>query len=197
MREIQYIVALFLLEVLIYLTEIIFSVFNKKNRILKSISSIEEANFFDLSEGFRTSISFFRVSLFIAYLILVFIYLDISENNSLDKFIMIIVFGILVYMVSLFNVKTFIFYSDYFIVTAPFNPFLRDILINYNKINDFRLYKALYSSYYLRLEIKNNHARTIQFSGSFNPRNDLVIRIIINTKANLGKKFDNNTKRNV
>jgi len=191
MREMQYILALFLLEVLIFLTEVLFSFINKKNKLLKQASLINDVNFIDLSEGYRTSISFFRVSLFIAYLILIFIYLDMSENNSFEKLVMIIILGILIYLVSLFNVKTFIFYTDYFIITAPFNFFQKDVLINYNSISDFKLYRALYNSYYLKLEIKNKKARTIQFSGSFNPRNDLVIRIIINTKAELKKDFSN------
>ena len=187
MREIQYILALFLMEILIFLVEIVLSVRNKKNRKMKSATSLQELGFIDLEEGFRTSISFFRVSIFICYLILVFFYLDISRGSSLEKFVMISTVGVLMYLVSLFNIKTFIFYSDYFIVTAPFNFFRKDILINYNSISDFSLYRALYSSYFLKLRFRNQIFQTIQFSGSFIPRNDLAIRIILTLKTGLKK----------
>ncbi len=197
MREVQYILALFLLEIIIFTTEIVFSCLNTKNRKLKKASNSDELDFIDLSEGYRTSISFFRVSIFISYLILVFIYLDISKENSVEKYLMIFVVGILVYMVSLFNVKTFIFYTDYFIVTAPFNFFKRDTLINYNAIGNFKLYRALYNSYFLKLNLKTNRTSTIQFSGSFNPRNDLVIKIIINSKIDIRGKKENYGSKHV
>jgi len=189
MQKIQYILALFILEIVIFLTETLFSVFNKRNQKLKRASSMDEVDFIDLSEGYRTSISFFRISIFICYLILVFIYLDISDENSFEKYFMIGIVGILIFLVSLYNIKTFIFYTDYFIVTAPFNFLKKDTLVNYNSINDFRLYRALYSSYYLKLNLKNKKIQTIQFYGSFNPRNDLAIRIILNAKTGLKKDF--------
>jgi hypothetical protein len=190
MREVQYIIALFLLEILIFGTELLFSFYNQKNRKLKKATSVNEVDFIDLSEGYRTSISFFRISIFISYLILVFIYLDISRESTIERYIMIIIFGILVYLVSLYNVKTFIFYSDYFIVTAPFNFFQKDIIVNYYTIKSFTLYRALYNSFYLKLEYKNGNKQRIQFSGAFNPRNDLVIRLILNTRIGLFKKLD-------
>lgn len=192
MREVQYILVLFLLEILFFVTELVCSFFNKKNYRLKKVSTTEDLDFIKLNEGYRTSISIFRISIFISYLIVIFIYLDISKGTSIEKYFMIGIIGILVYMVSLYNIKTFIFYTDYFIVTAPFNFFKRDTLINYNSISNFRLYRALYNSYFLKIEMKSGQTRTIQFSGSFNPRNDLVVRIIINTEAGLKKNFTNN-----
>jgi len=192
MREVQYILVLFLLEILFFVTELVCSFFNKKNYRLKKVSTTEDLDFIKLNEGYRTSISIFRISIFISYLIVIFIYFDISKGTSIEKYFMIGIIGILVYMVSLYNIKTFIFYTDYFIVTAPFNFFKRDTLINYNSISNFRLYRALYNSYFLKIEMKSGQTRTIQFSGSFNPRNDLVVRIIINTEAGLKKNFTNN-----
>jgi len=196
MREVQYILVLFLLEILFFITELVCSFFNKKNHKLKKVSTTEGLDFIKLNEGYRTSISIFRISIFISYLIVIFIYLDISKGTSIEKYFMIGIIGILVYMVSLYNIKTFIFYTDYFIVTAPFNFFKRDTLINYNSISNFRLYRALYNSYFLKIEMKSGQTRTIQFSGSFNPRNDLVVRIIINTEAGLKKNFTNKSRNN-
>lgn len=190
MREVQYIVALFLLEILIYITELLFSVYSKNNQLLKKAKSSDDLDFIDLSEGYRTSISFFRISIFVSYLILIFIYLDITKVSTLERYIMIIIVGILVYFVSLYNIKTFIFYSDYFIVTAPFNFFKKDVIVYYYTINDFTLYSALYNSFYLKLQFKNGDYQRIQFSGAFNPRNDVIIHLILNTKTGLQKKYN-------
>jgi hypothetical protein len=191
MSEMKYILALFLMEIIIFITEVILSVFNKKNQKLKKASSLEDIDFIDLTEGYRTSISFFRVSIFICYLVLIFLYLDVSKENSFEKFVMISVVGILLYLVSLHNIKTFVFYTDYFIVTAPFNFFKKDTLVNYNSIRDFKLYRALYSSYFLKLDLNNQKTQTIQFSGSFIPKNELAIRIILNAKTGLKKDLIN------
>lgn len=189
MREVQYLLALFLLEILFYITELILSRFSKKNKQLRKVSTIEKLHFIKLNEGYRTSISIFRISIFIFYIILVFLYLDVLKEVTIIIYFMIVAVGILVYMVSLFNIKTFIFYTDYFIVTAPFNFFKKDIIVNYDEIIDFKLYRALYHSYYLKLRVKSGGIRIIQFSGSLIPKNDLVVRVVINTEAGLGKDF--------
>jgi len=182
MRERQYILALFLLEILIYAAEIVVAVLNKKNKILNDAKSLEGIDFINLSEGYRTSISFFRISIFISYIILVFISMDTSRNNFAEKLFMVCIIGFLVYLVSLYNVKTFIFYVDYFIVAAPFSFFQKDIIINYQAIRNFQLYSALFNLYTLKIELKNGKTRNIFFSGSLNPRNDLVIKLIISSR---------------
>ena len=189
MREVKYILALFLMEILFYTTELILSKFSKKNNQLRKVSTIEELHFIKLNEGYRTSVSIFRISIFISYIILVFLYLDVLKEVTVETYFMIVSVGILIYLISLYNIKTFIFYTDYFIVTAPFNFFKKDIIINYNEINDFKLYRALYYSFYLKLQLKSGETRSVQFSGSLNPRNDLVVRAVINTEADLGKDF--------
>ena len=192
MREVKYILALFLLEILFYTAELILSKFSKKNNQLRKVSTIEELHFIKLNEGYRTSISIFRISIFIAYIILVFLYLDVLKEVTVETYFMIVSVGVLVYMISLYNIKTFIFYNDYFIVTAPFNFFKKDVIINYNEIIDFKLYRALYHSFYLKLQLQSGENRSVQFSGSLNPRNDLVVRVVINSEAGLGKDFGKN-----
>jgi hypothetical protein len=185
----SYVIVVLIIEILLFLVELILSVTSPKNRELRKADKLEQISFIDLSEGYRTSISIFRISLFISFILLLVLNIGHFSFGNIESFLLVVVAFLLVYLVSLFNIKTFIFYDEYFIVSAPFNPFRANTMIEYENLHDFRLFRALYNSYYLSIELKNGEKKKIQFSASFLPRNDLSIRIILNSKAQLGKDF--------
>jgi hypothetical protein len=179
-----------LVELLIYFVEIFLAVRSKDNKQLREANIAGECEFLDLQEGYRTGLSYFRTSMFIAYVIAVIMFIDTSQGKqTLDEILLFIVFGILIYMVTLMNQRIFIFHTSYFIIGAPFHFFKRDAIIRYEEIEDFRLYRALYSSYFLRIRFKNGTEKLYQFSGSFLPRNDLVLKITLNSVTGLNKDF--------
>jgi hypothetical protein len=180
---------IFFSEVALFLVEVIMAVKNEKNRKLRNVDLVEEVDFINLSRGYRTSISFFRISLFIAYLILTVVYFDPGKKNFFEVSLFYFLGLILVYMLSLLHIKTFIFYNDYFIVSTPFNFFRKETLISYSSINDFKLYSALYNNFFLKLILKNNEIVFIPFSGSPVPKNNLIIRIVLNSRTGLNKDF--------
>jgi hypothetical protein len=187
-----YIVVLFVfcIEIAIFLVEVVLSALNRKNRLMAKANIIDEFDFIDLEKGYHTSLSVFRVSMFLAYIILVILLIDKSTaENQLEELILYIIIGVLIYMISLMNLKVFNFYSNYFVIGSPFHFFNKDLIIKYEDIEDFILYRALYNSYYLRLKFRNSPDKLIQFSASYLPRNDFIIRIILNSKTNQSKDF--------
>lgn len=174
-------------EVLIFVSEIVLASVNKKNKILRKNISIEDIGFIDLNKGFRTNISIFRFSLFIVYIILVVLYFDINTVNIVEELMLYFLGGVLIYMVSLMNSKVFVFYSSYFVVSSPFNFFKRDLMIDYDSIIDYKIYKALYNSFYLKLTLKDSKTLFINFSGSYFPKNDLTLRYILDKKTDIRK----------
>lgn len=184
-----YIILVLLVEVLLFLAELSLSVISKKNKRLSVANTLDDIDFINLSKGYKTSISIFRISLFITFLLLMVLDLTDVSISYTDSLLFSIIAFLLIYLVSLLNVKNFIFYDDHFSVRAPFNFFRATVNIDYDQISDFRLYRALYNSYYLSIQMNNGEKKRIQFSGSSLPRNDLVIRIILNTKTGLKKDF--------
>jgi hypothetical protein len=184
-----YAIVIFTIEIVLFLTELWIAVRDQFNRKLKRANNIEDVDFLDMNQGYKTSVSYFRISLFLAYLILAILYFDAGKSNLFEAIVLYVLAGILIYMLSLLNIKTFIFYPDYFIVSAPFNFFRKETLISYSTISDFRLYRALYNNFILELRMKTGEINRIQFSGSAIPRNNLVVRIILNSKTGLKKDF--------
>lgn len=178
------------IEIVVYFAEVLLSAVNKKNRKMAKANLIEELDFVDLEKGYHTSISVFRISMFLAYIILVIMLIDTSTvENPTEELILYIIIGILIYMIALMNLKVFNFYSNYFVIGSPFHFFNKDVIIRYEDIEDFHLYRALYNSYYLRLKYKNSPDKLVQFSAAYLPRNDLLIRIILNSKTDKKKDF--------
>ncbi len=178
------------IEIAVFFAEVFLSSLNTKNRRLASVSKLEDLDFVDLEKGYRTNISVFRISTFVAYVILVILLIDTSTaENPIEELILYIIIGILIFMISLMNLKVFSFYSSYFVIGSPFRFLTRDKIIHYEDIKDFHLYRALYNSYYLRLKFKSSPDETIQFSAAYLPRNDLVLQIILNSKSGLNKDF--------
>jgi len=184
------IIIVLVIEVVIFFAEVLLSAFSRKNRKMANSNFIDEVDFIDLEKGCRTGISVFRISMFIAYVFLVILMIDTSSaKNTIEEFILYILIGILIYMLSLMNLKVFNFYDNYFVVASPFHFFNKDMIIRYDEITDFHLYRALYNAYYLRLKFKDSPDKLIQFASVYLPRNDLIIRIILNTKTGLQKDF--------
>jgi hypothetical protein len=187
-----YLIIVFVLsfEIVVFFIEVLLAYLNKKNRIMAKVNFIEDLDFIDLEKGYNTGISVFRISMFLAYVILVVLLIDKSTaENPVEELILYIIIGILIYMISLMNLKVFNFYSNYFVIGSPFHFFNKDIIIRYEEIEDFHLYRALYNSYYLRLKYRNSPDKLIQFSAAYLPRNDLTIRIILNSKTVRNKDF--------
>ena len=177
-------------EVAVFFAEVLLSSLNKKNRRMAGVNHLEDLDYVNLEKGYRTNISVFRVSMFIAYVILVILLIDSSTaENPIEELILYIIVGILIYMISLMNLKVFNFYPHYFVIGAPFRFLKKDRIIHYEDIEDFHLYRALYNSYYLRLKYKSSPDEIIQFSSAYLPRNDLVLRIILNSKTGMNKDF--------
>lgn len=192
------ILVVILIEVFIYFLEIILSVRSMENKQLRRANVIEECSFIDLQVGYRTGISYFRTSIFIAYVIVVLVLLDSSwAEKAINEVIFFILGGILIYMLTLMNQRIISFHSNYFIIGAPFHFFMRDAIIQYEEIEDFQLYQALYSSYYIRIKFKKGGEKLYQFSGSFLPRNDLLLRITLNSVTNLNKDFRKLKRRDI
>ncbi len=187
MKDHIYILIILLAEIVLFTVEVVLSSFNKKNKVLKEINFSNEVDFINLDKGFRTNNSIFRFSLFIVYIVLVVLYFDNSTVNFVEELVLYILGGILIYMVSLLNAKIFVFYSTHFVISAPFNFFKRELIVNYESIEDFEIYKALYNSYYLKLKLKDSKLLSIQFSGSYSPKNNLALRYILNKKTSLKK----------
>ncbi|MGD2034401.1 MAG: hypothetical protein PVF73_05050 [Bacteroidales bacterium] len=189
MADHYWILALLTVEFIIFFGEIIFASFNKKNKAFKKDPDPEHSGFVDLKKGFRTTVSIARFSLFIAYILLVFLYIDISRGKNIaEEIILYLLGGILVYMVSLMNARIFVFYTTCFVVSSPFNFFKRDMMIHYDSIVDYRIYKALYNAFYLKLTITDSKKPVyIHFYGSYLPKNDLALRYILDMKVKTKK----------
>ena len=181
------IIAVLLVETGLFLTEVLFSIFNAKNKQLRKAESIEDLDFIDLEEGVTTGISWFRVSLVISYVLLVLLLIDFSKTNILEEVLVYLAIGIIIYLLIVFNIKVFSFYQDRFIVWTPFRFFQPKLMIEYDQIKDFHIYSALYNSFYLNIELKDETKYRIEFSSSSLPKNDLIIRIILNSKTGLNK----------
>jgi hypothetical protein len=178
------------IEITVFIAEVLLASLNKKNRRMAKANLIEKLEFINLEKGYTTGISAFRISMFLAYIILVILLIDTSTaENPVEELILYIIIGILIYMISLMNLKVFNFYSNYFVIGSPFHFFNKDMIIRYEDIEDFHLYRALYNSYYLRLKYRNSPDKLIQFSAAYLPRNDLAIRIILNSKTDQSKDF--------
>jgi hypothetical protein len=184
-----YAIVILVIEVLLFIVEVLLASRNRANRLLRHVENIDELDFIDLKQGCRTSISIFRISLFVAYLVLVILYFDTDKSNLIEPIFLYFIGGVLMYMLSLMNIKTFIFYTDYFIVSEPFNFFRREILVSYSAISDFKLYRALYNNFFLKLKLKNGEVIRIQFSGSSIPKNNLILRMILNSKTGLRMNY--------
>jgi hypothetical protein len=185
----NYAVGIFIIEVLLFLSEIVMASKSERNRKLKKAKSIVGLDFIDLKQGYKTSISIFRISLFISYLVLVILYFDANENNLTESVLLYFLGGVLIYMLSLMSIKTFIFYPDYFLVSAPFNVLRKEVLISYSSISDFRLYRALYNNFLLKIKMKSGEVVRIQFSGSSVPMNNLILKLILNSKTGMKNDF--------
>ncbi len=188
-----WVVVILLFEILIFIGEILLASLNKTNQLLRKNNASEINHLIDLKKGFRTNISVFRFSLFIVYIVLVFLYLNTKSESLFEEIILYLLGGILVYMVSLMNSKIFVFYSSYFIVSSPFNFLKRDVIVNYHSIVDYEIYKALYNSFYLKLILKDSKTVYIHFAGAYLPKNDLVLRYILEKKTNIVKSDDSLT----
>ena len=55
----SYVIVVLIIEILLFLVELILSVTSPKNRELRKADKLEQISFIDLSEGYRTSISIF------------------------------------------------------------------------------------------------------------------------------------------
>ncbi len=184
------IVIILSIEIAIFFAEVLLSSLNRKNRRLANVNHLKDLDFIDLEKGYRTNISVFRISMFVAYIILVILLIDSSAaENPIEELILYIIIGVLIYMVSLMNLKVFNFYSHYFVIGSPFLFLKKDRIIRYEDIEDFHLYRALYNSHYLRMKFKHSADEIIQFSSAYLPRNDLVLRVILNSKTSLNKDF--------
>ena len=192
-----YAIVIFVFEVIIFVTEVIIASRNHVNRKLRRFDSVNDIDFIDLKQGYKTSISLFRISLFIAYLVLAILYFDAGKGKLTESCLLYVLGGILMYMLSLMNIKSFIFYSDYFIVSAPFNLFRKEQLISYSSIAKFRVYRALYNNYFLKLTMKNNEIVRIQFSGSSIPRNSLILKHILRIKIGSEDEIFRKRKRSL
>ena len=178
------------IEIIIFITEVLLSSLNKKNRKMAAVNLLEDLDFIDLERGYHTGISGFRISIFLAYIILVILLIDKSAaENPTEELILYIIIGVLIYMISLMNLKVFNFYPNYFVIGSPFHFLNKDVIVRYEEIKDFHLYRALYNSFYLRIKFKNSPDKLIQFAAAYLPRNDLVIRIILNSRTDQKKDF--------
>jgi hypothetical protein len=193
----DYTLALILLfiELGLFIAEVLTAARNDQNRKLRRVHRLEKVDFINLSKGYKTSISLFRISLFVTYLVLVVLYLNTSKKNSAEVILFYLLGLILVYMLSLSHIKVFIFYTDYFITNSTFNPFKKKILINYASIKNFYLYRVLYNNFYLKLELDNNETIYIPFSGSSLPKNHLIIRLVLNSMTGMNKDFQRKWKK--
>ena len=181
------IIAVLMVETGLFLVEVLFSVFNAKNKQLRKAKSIDDLDFINLEEGVTTGISWFRVSLVISYVLLVLLLIDFSKPNILEEILVYLSIGIIIYILIVFNIKVFSFYPDRFIVWTPFRFFQPKIMIEYDQIKDFHLYSALYNSFFLNIELKDSTIYSIEFSSSSLPKNNLIIRVILNSKTGLSK----------
>ena len=185
-----------LCEVIIYFTEMVLSARDSQNAVLRKANKIQECDFIDLQKGFRTGLSYFRTSMFIAYIVVVIMFIDASQaEKSLSNILLFVLIGILFYMLTMMNQRIFIFHTNYFIIGAPFHFFKRDAIIRYEEIENFQLYVALYSAYYIRIRFKDGSEKLYHFSGSFLPRNDLVLRVILNTVTGSKKDFRKSNRK--
>jgi hypothetical protein len=184
-----WIVLILLLEMTIFLFEVFRASVNQKNKQLRIANSLSDVDFIDLNKGFKTNISWFRISMFVAYVVLVFSLFDFRKNNLVEEFIVYLSVGALIYVIALLNIKVFTFYNDYFVINSPFDFLFKQKTIEYSSLEDFRLYRALYNSYILSLQIKGSKPLKIEFSASSIPSNSLIIRIILNSKTGLKKDF--------
>ncbi len=188
-----WVVLILLIEILIFVGEIVLASLNKTNKLLRKNDVLEINHLIDLENGFRTNISVFRFSLFIIYIVLVLLYFNTKSESLFEEIILYLLGGILVYMVSLMNSKIFVFYPSYFIVSSPFNFLRKDIIVNYHSIIDYEIYKALYNSFYLKLILTDSKTGYIHFSGAYLPKNDLVLRYILEKKTTIVKSDDSLT----
>ncbi len=179
-----------LAEVLIFISEIVLASSNKTNKAFRGNTTLENTGLIDLEKGFRINISISRVTLFLVYVILVVLYIDFSTDSVIEELTLYILGGILIYMVSLMNSKIFMFYSSHFVISAPFNPFRRDLIIHYDSIKEYEIYKALYNSFYLKLTLNDSRVLYIHFYGSYLPKNDLAIRYVLDKKTKLNKNHN-------
>jgi hypothetical protein len=184
-----WIALILLLEMTLFLFEVFRASANPKNKQLRKANSLHNIDFIDLDKGFKTNISWFRISMFVAFVVLVLILFDFRKDNLFEEFIVYLSLGALIYVIALLNIKVFTFYNDYFIIKAPFDFLFKQKAVEYSAIEDFRLYRALYNSYILSLQIKGSKLLKIEFSASSIPRNNLIIRIILNSKTGLKKDF--------
>ena len=184
------IVIILLIELFIFISEIILASVFKKNKILKRNNPLEDTDIIDLKKGFRTNISIFRLSLFVVYFVLIVLFFDSGTDNFIEELILYILGGVLVYMVSIMNSKVFIFYDLFFVISSPFNFFRKDLIIYYDSIEDYHIYRALYNSFYLKLFLKESKIKYIHFSGSYLPKNDLALNTILKRKTEIDTDID-------
>jgi hypothetical protein len=185
MQITPYAIVVLVTEIGLFFTELIWASSSKKNRRLRETNTLDNIDFISLEYGYRTSISLFRISLFVAYLLFVMFSFDSFTTITGEVLVLYVIGGILVYLLAIRNIKTFIFYNDHFIISTPFNFFRSEQFIEYNAIHDYRIYRALYNSCILILNYKDGTTLKVQFSGSSLPRNDHVIRVILNSKLDL------------
>lgn len=173
-------------ELFIFIGEILLASVNKKNKALIKKKSSEKGGDIILFNGFRTNISVFRFSLLLVYVVLIVLFFNSNSENLVEELILYVLGGILIYMVSIMNSKVFVFYDTYFVVSSPFNFFRKELIIDYDTIDEFHIYKALYNAFYLKLDLKDKSTKYIHFSGSYLPKNDLALSVILGIKT----KFD-------
>ena len=178
-------------ETTLFLIEVLRAITDKRNKQLRKTNVLEGVDFIDLRKGYRTRVSWFRVSLVATYLVLMVLLVDFNKSNFLQEMMVYLAIGAMVYVIVLLNIKVFIFQDAYFAVYSPFDPFFKSCVIEYTDIKDFQIYRALYNAYIITLTMKNGSERKIEFSAMSVPRNDLVTRIILNSKTGLNKDFFN------
>ena len=89
------IVIILLIELFIFISEIILASVFKKNKILKRNNPLEDTDIIDLKKGFRTNISIFRLSLFVVYFVLIVLFFDSGTDNFIEELILYILGGVL------------------------------------------------------------------------------------------------------
>jgi hypothetical protein len=70
------ILIILVVELFIFIGEIVLASGFKKNKALKATNPFENTNIIDLQKGFRTNISIFRFSLFLVYVVLVVLFFN-------------------------------------------------------------------------------------------------------------------------
>ena len=83
------------IEIIVFFAEVLFSSLDIRNRILIRVNTLDTLDFIDLEKGYRTTVSFFRISMFVAYVILVILLIDKSTaENSLEELMLYLFIGI-------------------------------------------------------------------------------------------------------